>query len=390
MTTILEEAQALQAVTIKRRRYLHQNPELGMELPKTCDFVRGELSAMGCSPQEICPCGLTAMVGQGGPVLLLRADMDALPMSEESGLDFAAQNGCAHTCGHDLHTAMLLGAAQILKAHEHELTGTVKLMFQPAEETISGAAAMVAAGVLSDPPVDAALALHVSSLDPTGVVYYRAGDIYASADGFRIHITGRGGHGASPESCIDPINIAVQIYTALQTIISREKSPSKQAVLTIGSIHGGSANNVISDTVEMLGTLRTYDDGVRQMIKERIEQISQTIAAMYGGTAEVTYFNGTPSMSADTAFTGEVVDALRQVLPPERVEEFPIIFSGSEDFAEVSARVRATMLILGCAAGEDCYTHHNPKVTFDEDAMAYGVAAYAGAALGWLGANSRG
>lgn len=383
-SAILNEAKALQPTTVADRRYLHQHPEIGHDLPKTRQYVMERLTAMGYQPQEICPCGIVATIGQPGKTLLLRADMDALPMREESGLPFASQIDAAHTCGHDIHTAMLLCAAQLLKNHEDQLQGTVKLMFQPAEETISGASAMIQAGILQSPAVDAAVAIHVSSEHPTGVVYYRAGDIYASADGFAIVITGKGGHGAAPHSCIDPINIAAQTYIALQTIISREKDPAKQAVLTIGSIHGGSANNIIPETVEMLGTLRTYDPAVRQMAKTRIVQMAQSIAAMYGGTSEVKFFNGTPAMYADDELTQQVVDCLQQVLPEEALAQFPIIFSGSEDFAEISAQVPATMLMLGCAAGADFYSHHNPKVCFDEAAMPYGAAAYAGCALEWL------
>lgn len=384
--SLLEEARALEATAIADRRYIHQHAEIGTDLPLTKDYVMSRLTAMGYAPKEICPSGIVAEIGQSGPTILLRADMDALPMQEESGLSFASLTENAHTCGHDIHAATLLAAAQLLKNHESELKGTVKLMFQPAEETISGAALMVEAGVLESPKVDAAVAMHVSSMHESGVVYYRPGDIYASSDGFAITLYGKGGHGASPNHCIDPINMAAQLYIALQPLISREKDPAKQAVLTIGAIHGGTANNIIPETVEMLGTLRCYDPEVRQMLKRRIVEMANSVTAMFGGRAEVTFFNKTPAMFADEALTAEVAQCLAETLPAEHVDLFPMIFSGSEDFAEVATRVPATMLILGCAVNdpEGIYMHHHPKVVFDESAMVYGAAAYAGAALGWL------
>ena len=383
---LLEEAQDLLPTLLADRRYLHQHAEVGHDLPLTVEYVRSRLTAMGYAPQEICPAGLVATIGKPGKTILLRADMDALPMEEQSDLPFTSLTANAHTCGHDIHTAALLAAAQLLKNHEAELNGTVKLMFQPAEETISGAAAMIAAGVLENPTVDAAVAMHVSSGHPSGVLYYRSGDIYASADGFAITVYGKGGHGASPEHCIDPINMAAQLYIALQPLISREKDPAKQAVLTIGAIHGGTANNIIPEKVELLGTLRCYDPQLRQMLKARIVTIAESVTAMYGGRADVTYFNGTPAMAADETLTKQVVQALSETLPDEHIAPFPMIFSGSEDFAEVAAHVPATMLILGCAVDQEdkIYMQHHPKVVFNESAMPYGAAAYASAALGWL------
>lgn len=383
---LLEEARALEPTAVADRRYIHQHAEIGTELPLTRDYVFSRLTAMGYTPKEICPCGIVAEIGQPGPTILLRADMDALPMQEESGLPFASQTENAHTCGHDMHTATLLTAAQLLKNHESELKGTVKLMFQPAEETISGAALMIDGGLLESPKVDAAVAMHVSSCHQSGVVYYRSGDIYASADGFAITLYGKGGHGASPEYCIDPINMSAQLYIALQPLISREKDPAKQAVLTIGAIHGGTANNIIPETVEMLGTLRCYDPEVRKQLKTRIVEMADSVTAMFGGRAEVRFFNSTPAMSADETLTAEVVQCLKETLPAEQRDLFPMIFSGSEDFAEVAARVPATMLILGTAVSdpEAVYMQHHPKVVFDEGAMVYGAAAYAGVALGWL------
>lgn len=384
---LLEEAMALKSTMLDDRHYLHQHAEVGHNLPKTRDYVMSRLKSMGYEPKEICPCGIVATVGQAGPTILLRADMDALPLQEDTGLPFACPSGNAHACGHDMHATALLAAAQILKNHESELNGTVKLMFQPAEEDFSGARPMIEAGILESPKVDAAMALHITSGHPCGALFYTIGDMYASADGFSITIYGKGGHGASPSYCIDPINIAAQIYVALQPIISREKDPTKSGVLTIGSIHGGTANNIIPEKVEMQGTIRCYDPDVRQKIKSRVVSVAETIAALYGGRAEVDFFNGTPSLSTDGDLTNIIVDSLHDALPAEHILPLNMVFTGSEDFAEVSARVPSTFLMLGGAMdGEKKMTYppHHPKVVFNEDALPYGATAYAAAAMGWL------
>ena len=231
----LQSAQALYEQMVRDRRHLHQHPEVGMDLPETCSYVMARLAEMGYQPRRLGG-GVTATVTgkPGGKVFLLRADMDALPMREESGLPFASQRSCAHTCGHDMHTAMLLGAAQLLRDRAAELNGTVKFMFQPGEEVLSGARSMIEAGILEDPHVDAAMGAHMIPMIPAGLGGYGTGVVSASSDHLVIRVEGRGGHGAHPQSTVDPINIGVHIHLALQELLSREADPAELVVLTFG------------------------------------------------------------------------------------------------------------------------------------------------------------
>lgn len=235
----LQRAQELYDQMVSDRRYLHQHPEVGMELPETTEYVIKRLSEMGCQPQQLGG-GVTATVtgNPQGKVFLLRADMDALPMEEKSGLPFASQRSRAHTCGHDMHTAMLLGAAQMLKEREKELNGTVKFMFQPGEEVLAGAKSMVEAGILENPHVDAAMGAHMIPMIPVGLGGYGTGVVSASSDHLVIQIEGKGGHGAHPHTAVDPINIGVHIHLALQELISREVDPAETVVLTFGKFQG--------------------------------------------------------------------------------------------------------------------------------------------------------
>ena len=233
------------------RRYIHENAEIGMELPKACNYVMSKLKDMGYEPKVIGGSGVTAEVGNGeGKTILLRADMDALPMKEESGETFSCTSGNAHTCGHDLHTAMLLGAAKMLKENESSIEGTVKLVFQPGEEIFQGSKTLIEEGILESPSVDAALAYHVGpGKMPIGLhMYNDVNTMMYSNDGFKITVHGKGAHGAYPHQSIDPINIAVQIYLGLQEIIAREVDSSSPCVMTIGKLSAGEANNIIPET----------------------------------------------------------------------------------------------------------------------------------------------
>ena len=260
---IFKEALAMQEEPTTWRHALHQMPELSLDLPKTSAFVQTRLAEMDVPFHTIVNGnGVVAQLGEGEPCLLLRADMDALPVAETSGVDFASTNGCMHACGHDMHTTSLLGAAKLLKAHEAELCGTVKLLFQPGEETFIGAEACIKDGVLESPHVDAAVATHVASIAPVGLVAY--GDVpNAAVYGFKITLTGKGTHGAMPALGIDPINTAVHIYLALQELIAREVPADQEATLTIGQLSAGSAFNVIPETAVMQGTLRVFDNDLR-------------------------------------------------------------------------------------------------------------------------------
>ena len=267
-----DRALELREETVTHRRWLHSNAEVGLHMPKGQTYVMDQLRGYGLDPHP-CGHGVTAELGrEGGRTLLLRADMDALPMPEESGESFSCPTGTeAHTCGHDFHTAMLLTAAKMLKENEAMLSGRVRFMFQPAEETFEGAKDMLANGILES--VDAALAYHVGpGRMPVGLFMYNSGGtMMYSVDGFRITIHGRGAHGAYPHSSIDPINIGVHIYLALESLIAREADPGKACVLTIGNFSAGSAPNIIPDTAVLQGTLRTNDSASREKLVRRLK-----------------------------------------------------------------------------------------------------------------------
>ena len=287
MHQFLAEAKALEEEIITNRRYLHEHPECGFELENTCRFVMEKLTEYGYEPQLICESGIVATLGKPGKTILLRADMDALPMEEINDLPFRAKGNMAHTCGHDTHTAMLLGAAKILKQHEAELNGTVKLMFQPDEEGtsptgISGGDAMVSAGVLENPKVDAVMSQHITSgTMHIGELCVRKGPLLSSSDTFEITIEGVGTHGSQPHLGIDPIQVAVHIYQGIQNLIARELAPEEQTALTIGSMRAGDAANIIPNEAKLTGTLRATHEATRARFKTRIQEISECCAAAF-------------------------------------------------------------------------------------------------------------
>lgn len=399
---LMKEARELEDETIQNRRYLHRHPETGFDTVETKAYVKEQLTAMGYEPIECGKSGLIALVGgkKPGKVFLLRADMDALPMGEESGVDFASEHpGKMHACGHDMHTAMLLTAAKLLKRHEDEIEGTVKLMFQSAEEIFEGSADMIASGVLENPHVDVALMEHVSAglPLPTGSVVVCEGGISApGADFFTIRIQGKGCHGSMPSNGIDPITVAAHIITALQELHARELSLSDEAVLTFGSINGGIAPNVIPDTVEMSGSIRTYDEDVRAMLKSRLVEISQNIAAAFRAQAEVSFGSGCPCQANDPQLADETVGYAKELLGQQAFSaavlnapvngKKPPKTAGSEDFSYISQAVPSIMLALAAGNPKDgyCYPQHNPKVRFDENALVSGSACYAYIAMRWL------
>lgn len=388
MNQLLARAKELAPEIIAHRRHIHQNPEIGHELPSTTKYVMEELTKMGYAPTEICQSGVVATVGKPGKTFLLRADMDALPMQEATSLPFASCNGYAHTCGHDSHTAMLLGAAKLLKEHEQELCGTVKLMFQPAEEILAGAKAMVSAGLLEQPHVDAAMAIHVNSLLPCGHIAYSNGPCNASADAFAIHIKGRGGHGASPEQCIDPINAACHLHLALQELIAREVAGVDTAVLTIGHMTAGDKENIIPETALMRGTLRTYSHEIRTYLKQRMEEVVEGVCKTFRceGTLEFPFGIG-PNVN-DITTQNEVIGYVTDLLGAEQVELVPPSM-GSEDFSVVAEHVPSVFLNLGAMVEDptQVFSLHSPNVLLHEDAFAIGTAVHAHVAMEWLKAH---
>lgn len=394
---ILQEAKALQEEIKSHRLWLHTHAETGFNLTETKPYVKSALMKMGYTVQECGKAGLVTTVGKpGGKVLLLRADMDALPIAEEADVDFACKNGRMHACGHDMHTAMLLGAAKILKAHESELGGTVKLMFQPAEEIFEGSKDMIASGVLENPRPDAALMIHVAAGMPlpAGTVVVSAPGVSApAADYFTIRVHGKGCHGSAPQNGIDPLTAAAHILIALQEIHARELSASDEAVLTIGTFHAGEAGNVIPDTATMGGTIRTYDEKTRAYLKERMTAIAKNVAEAFRASAEVSFGSGCPTLVNDKDLSEKVTGYLKDLLGANRAfttaelnDGKPARGGGSEDFAYVSHEVPSLMLAL--AAGEPSkgyvYPQHHPKVKFDESVLSTGAAVFVDCALQYL------
>ena len=383
-----ERACALREELLENRRYFHTNAEVGLHMPKAKAYVMKKLKEYGLEPQE-CGEGVTAMLGHGGKVVLLRADMDALPMPEESGLSFACPTGeQAHACGHDFHAAMLLTAAKLLKEDEASLEGTIKFMFQPAEETFEGSRNMIEHGILDDPKPDIALAYHVSPGKlPIGTYLYNdSGTMMFSVDIFEIHIQGKGSHGAYPHLSIDPINIGTHIYLALQELIARESDPSDACLLTVGQFTAGSAANIIPDTAVLKGTMRTNKKEAREKLVRRLKEVSETTAVVYGGSAEVAFTCSVPILLCDSTLTKEIVDYMTELPIPNAVGYPGIAASASEDFAVIAERIPSTFMYLSAGYGDERgdYPAHNPKVQFNEDVLPIGAAYLAHSAVRWL------
>lgn len=398
MTDFLTEAKALQGELSRHRRWLHAHPGVAFDIADTLDYVRRELEALGLSPVPCGRAGLTATIGRGDKCILLRADLDALPIPEESGEEFASRNGAMHACGHDFHTAMLLGTAKLLKSREDELKGTVKLMFQPAEEIFEGAKDMMEHGVLESPAPGAAIMLHVTAGAPmpAGMVITMAPGVSApAADYFTIQVQGRGCHGSTPHQGIDALTAAAHILLALQELHARELAPGTEAVLTIGTIQGGTAPNAIADSCALQGTIRTYDEQTRTMLKTRMAQIASAIASAYRATANVEFGSGAPTLNNDAQLAKAVPGWLREILPMVlSAADLPgnTRGGGSEDFAYVSQRIPTLMLALSAGNSQEGYTHplHHPKVRLDESAMPFGTAALAQIAMRWLESHFEG
>ena len=386
--TFQQEAAALQEQLVQWRRSLHRIPETGIHLPQTMAFLCSQLEEMSVSYKlyEDISC-IVATIGSGEKCFLLRSDVDALPVAEETDLPFRSSNGCMHGCGHDLHGTILLGAAKLLKAHERELKGTVKLLFQSGEEVFLGAKSAIAAGVLENPKVDAAFAMHVIAMMPVGVLM-TGKEAMSSVNGFKITLTGHGGHGSMPELAVDPINAAVQVYLALQSLIAREIGGSEEAVLTIGQFTAGEASNIIPERAVLQGTLRTFREDVRQRLLKRIREVVSGVAMTYRCQAEYEELFSCSSVITDDAVTAAVKKSAAQIAP-----RFHILDGahgmGSEDFAEITQRVPSSYVMRGAGPEEEAKRlgQHNPKVEFNEAVLSVGAGIYAQAAADWLEEN---
>jgi amidohydrolase len=390
---IVESAEEIAPGVVADRRYLHQHPELGFQEENTARYVAERLRAFGLDEVStgIAKTGVVGVLrgGKGpGKCVLLRADMDALPIEEENAVEYRSENpGVMHACGHDAHTAMLLGAARVLAGRRDEFAGTVKFVFQPSEEANGGGAMpMIEAGVLENPKVDAAFGIHVGSAIPAGVVAVRPGPIHAAADGVRVTLRGLGGHAARPQMAIDPIVIGAHCIIALQTLVSREVNPLSPAVLTIGALHAGTVSNVIPEEAYFEGTIRTFDQKTRDVLAERIPQVIRCIAETFRATADVEYRLGYPPLVNDTEQAEFVRRVALEVVGPERTEEGEPGMAG-EDMAYFINAVSGAYYRLGVRSEAKGITanHHHPRFNVDDDALSTGVAMHTAVALRYLG-----
>ena len=385
---IIQEVRQNHETVVNWRRALHQIPELGIKLPQTVAFVTGKLAEMGI-PYEVyedCSC-VTATIGKGGKCILLRGDMDALPVPEESGLDFASTNGKSHACGHDFHAASLLGAAKILKDHEAELPGTVKLIFQSGEEVFKGAAGAIRNGLMENPHVDAAFATHVFAANPVNNVLYGK-YMCAAVYGFKIRVQGKGAHGSAPETGVDPLTVGAYILLGLQELISREISACDEAALTIGHFEGGSAANVIPDSAILEGTLRAFKPEIKAYIMQRITEISESIAKAYRASVTIEELSNVPPVICDDSMVELMLNAVKEL--DNGMNTFAgAHLMGSEDFAFYAEQVPSVLCFMGAGVEDKSkwVGQHNPRIIFNEDILENEVAIYVKMAIDWLEKN---
>ncbi len=386
---ILADAKSERDWIVDVRRRIHRRPEIGFDLVETNRLVTNVLGELQVEHRSgIAETGVVATIGSGdGPCVALRADMDALPMQEEADVDFRSEiDGRMHACGHDCHTAMLLGAAKLLKGREADLPGTVKLIFQPAEEGGAGGDRMCQEGALESPKVDRIFGLHVWPYLPTGSVAGRSGPLLAAAGELEITVHGRGGHAAMPHACIDPVVTSAKIILELQTIVSREIDPLESGVVSITQTHGGSASNVIPPSVQLRGTVRSLTmDGFR-FLQKRVTEIATAVAEVNGCTAEVTFpGHDYPPVVNDEGLWEFARGVAGEIVGSEAVEEMPPVMGG-EDFAFYTQQVPGCFAVVGVGNPEKGTGHglHHPKFVVDEDGLPYGTALHVAFALGSL------
>jgi len=370
----------LAARIVTLRRAIHRRPELGFEENETQALIERELDAIGIPHRRAARTGVVGILrgSRPGRVAALRADMDALPVNERSGVPFASEiDGKMHACGHDAHVAMLLGAARLLAASRERLAGTAVLLFQPAEEGPGGALPMIEEGALDAPPVDAIAMLHVDSRLETGVIGITPGPVNAATDEFRLTVRGRGGHGAYPHTAVDAIPAAAALVLALQNVVARETDPLASAVVTVGTIAGGYRANVIADEVVLTGTLRSHDEGVREQLLQRVRRIAGGIASAYGVRCALDVQRGYPPVVNDPALAEAFARYLREHATL-RIER-PAPTMGGEDFAYYAQRVPGLLMRLGIRNEAIGAVHpgHSPKFVLDERALPVGSAVLA-------------
>lgn len=390
MKNFKDRANSLKDEIVANRRFLHENAEVGDNLPVTTEYVMKELKNLGLEPKEICKSGIVATIkgDKPGKTILLRADMDALPMNESSGLPFSSKTSCAHTCGHDLHTSMLLGAAKMLLENKENIHGNVKLMFQPAEEIFTGAQAMLDNGLMENPSVDASVDMHVMTEIPLGSIAYRPGYSTSSCDGFEINIQGVGCHGAQPQNGVDPINVGAHIHLALQALIARDTPPDKIATLTICQFTSGNTPNIIPETATLKGTMRTQDKDVRTKLLKRFKDVVEYTAKSFGATAQIKVLSDVPSIYVNPELLETCINYIDEMgYDFNYMKDY--IVTASDDYARVSELVPSIFLAIGAGPYEKdkVYPNHNPNVIFNEDCLPMGAAIFAQCAFRWLEDN---
>lgn len=387
MIDILSEAKKIENEIINLRRKIHMYPELGFEETKTSELIYNYLKDLGLDVKIMAKTGVVGLLkGNGDKTIAIRADMDALPIQEENDIDYSSKiPGKMHACGHDVHTAALLGAAKILANLKDSLRGNVKFIFQPAEETTGGAQPMIEEGVLDDPKVDAIIGLHVDPELEAGEIGLTCGKAYASSDMFDITVKGKSSHGAEPHKSVDSIVIAANIINALQTIVSRNVNPLSPVVITIGSIEGGYARNIIANKVRMSGIIRMMEEDKRDIIVERVVKISKNIAESMGGTVEFKRMEGYPCLINENRMTDLVKISASRILGANNVKDVPPTM-GVEDFAYFLKHAPGCFYKLGCgnkAKGIDKPIHNN-MFNVDENCIAIGIAVHVATVLNYF------
>ena len=384
---IKEKAAEIEDRVIKIRHQIHQNPELSFQEKETAALAASEMRKLGFEVREnIFGTGVTATFRNSSDpeakTLLIRADMDALPVEEKNELEFKSQNpGIMHACGHDGHTAILIGTAAVLKEMAQDFNGNLKFLFQPGEETSGGAEGMIKEGVLKNPDVDAAIGLHLWGSTPEGVVEYKSGPLMASPDRFELKIIGKGGHAARPQNTIDPIPVGAEIISALQTIISRRIDPLESAVISVCNFEAGSTHNVVPEQAELKATVRSLKTEVRQLLAENIKKVIKNICDIYGADYELNYVFGYPAVVNDPQMTQILANAARKVIGENRVREKEKAEMGGEDFSYFGKKVPSTFYFLGIAPEAEIINHHQSDFKFNDSVLKSGVVVMSQAAL---------
>ena len=393
---IKEKSEEIEDKVIQIRHQIHQNPELSFEEYDTAALAASEMRKLGFEVEEnIYGTGVTALFKNSSKpeakTLLIRADMDALPVEEKNELEFKSQNeGVMHACGHDGHTAILIGTAAVLKEIAAEFDGNIKFLFQPGEETTGGAEGMINEGVLENPEVDAALGLHLWGTTPEGIVEYKSGPFMASPDHFDLKILGSGGHAARPHNTIDPIPVAVEIVSALQTIVSRRIDPLDPAVISVCNIEAGNTHNVIPDEAVIKATVRSLKPGVRRQLAENIEAVIKNICEIYGADYELNYVYGYPPVNNDLEMTKILASAATKVLGENYVQKREKAEMGGEDFSYFGQKVPSVFYFLGIAPEDKLINHHQSDFYFNDSVLKKGVAVMAQTAVDFFDCFKRG